>query len=116
MINGNQLKFGYGDIGVYADEMLQRIHFQNIKPPQECGSCVNTKDVKFIGDTISIDLCYNSYKELMKLLTAVESKEITTFEFEGYVFDFTNYNKKSIDVCKSKARLAISLNILALAC
>lgn len=116
MINGNQLKFGYGDIGVYANEILQQIHFHHIEPPQECGSYVNTKDVKFIGDAISIDLCYNSYKELMKLLTAVESKEITTFEFKGYVFDFTNYNKKSIEVCKSKAKLAISLNILAFAC
>ena len=116
MINGNQIKFGYGDIAVCAYEMIQEIGFQQFEPQQECGSSVNTNAVRFIGETIYIKLCYNSYQEFMKLLAAVESKEITSFEFEGYVFDFTNYNEKSIEVCKRNARLAISLNILALAC
>lgn len=37
MIDGNILKFGYGDIVVGANRMTQTISFQQFKPPSKCG-------------------------------------------------------------------------------
>ena len=40
MINGNILKFGYGDIAVGSDGLTQRMSFQQFKPPAKCGDKV----------------------------------------------------------------------------
>ena len=51
MINGNRLKFGYGDICVKSDALAQRMSFQQFKPPAKCGDQV-LDDVEYIGDEI----------------------------------------------------------------
>lgn len=99
MINGNRLKFGYGDICVRSDELTQRISFQQFKPPAKCGDSV-PEDVEYIGDEIVLELSYEDYCEFSKNIEQVSNKVITEFLFKGNVFDFTNFNEESIKVCK----------------
>ena len=47
MINGNRLKFGYGDIAVSSDGLTQRMSFQQFKPPAKCGDQISD-DVEYI--------------------------------------------------------------------
>ena len=55
MINGNRLKFGYGDIAVGSDGLTQRISFQQFKPPAKCGGNV-PEDVEYIGEEVVLQM------------------------------------------------------------
>lgn len=114
MINNNILKFGYGDIAVGVDELQQCMKFQQFKPPTECGKRVYA-DVEWIGDEIKIYLNWEEYLEFNKLLEGVRCKNISVFDFKDYIFDFTNYNEKSIQTCKKFAELSMKWYILCLA-
>lgn len=115
MIDGKRFKFGYGDISVGGDPVGREIFFQQFKPPAKCGDNVSP-DVEWIGEQISIKIDYEDYKKLGKLLDDVKSREISEFTFKDYIFDFTNYNEKSVEVCKKKLSKAVSLYFLAMAC
>ena len=106
MIDGNRLKFGYGDIGVGSDKLTQRMSFQQFKPPVKCGDRVS-KDIEYIGDKIILKISYEDYREFSKCLEQVSNRELTEFIFKGYIFDFTNYNEKSIDACKKHLKNAM---------
>lgn len=114
MINGNILKFGYGDIAVGSDGLTQRISFQQFKPPAECGGNV-PEDVEYIGEEIVLQISYDEYHEFNKQLKSVLSKEISTFGFKGYIFDFTNYNEESIKACKQRSKSAMYSYFLCMA-
>lgn len=114
MINGNILKFGYGDISVGSDGLKQRISFQQFKPPGECGGYV-PEGVKYIGEEIVLQISYDEYHEFNEQLKSVLSKEIFTFNFKGYVFDFTNYNEESVKVCKKRLDSAMYIYFLCMA-
>lgn len=98
MIDNNILKFGYGDIAV-GSSPAQLIRFQQFKPPEECGNYVSN-NVEFIGKEIIISLTYEDYRNLKDKLKEVKSRNISLFEFKGYIFNFTNYNEKSVEVCE----------------
>ena len=115
MINCNKLEFGYGDIAVGFKRHSSSLIFQNIKPPVKCGSNVNDVDVEYIGDKIIISLNFKSYKNLLKLLTEVENKIQSRFEFEEYIFDFTNYNIESINAIRYCSNEAMKFYLLAMA-
>ena len=114
MINGNRLKFGYGDICVKSDALTQRISFQQFKPPTECG-CNVPEDVKFIGNEIILEFSYEDYCEFSKKLEQVYNKETAEFIFKGYVFDFTNFNEESIKVCKKHLNGAMQYYFMCMA-
>lgn len=116
MIDGKRFKFGYGDISVGGDPDARKIFFQQFKPPAKCGDNVNPDGVEWIGEQIFIKIDYEDYVKLNQLLDDVKAREISEFTFKNYVFDFTNYNEKSVEVCKQKSRQAINLYLLALAC
>ena len=116
MIDGKRFKFGYGDISVGGDPVGRKIFFQQFKPSAKCGDNVNFNDVEWIGEQIFIEIDYKDYIKLNQLLDDVKAREISEFTFKNYVFDFTNYNEKSVEVCKQKSRQAINLYLLALAC
>ena len=106
MIDGNTLKFGYGDlcIGSLSGLMLQIIPF---KPPLEIGTACNEAfengDIETTGDPIYIKFTkLQDFKELRQKLKDVCTNKI--FEFKGYTFDFSNYNEKSVDVVKRKLK------------
>lgn len=115
MINGKRLKFGYGDISVGAIPTRREIFFQQFKPPATCGDNVSP-DVEWIGEQIFIEIDYEDYKKLGKLLDKVETRKISKFTFKKYIFDFTNYNEKSVEVCRQKSNEAMRFYILAMAC
>lgn len=114
MIEGNVFKFGYGDICVGADSTGQ-ISFQQFKPPACCGEYLYGKDIEFIGEKIIIKLSFEESNILYKYLKEVECQKITQFTFKDYIFDFTNYNKESIAVCKRKVQEAVRLLIMCIA-
>lgn len=114
MIDGNILKFGYGDIAVGSDGFAQIISFQQFKPPAECG-CNVTEDVEYIGEEIALQISYDEYREFNEQLKSVLSKEISTFNFKGYIFDFTNYNEESVKVCKKRSEIAMYSYFLCMA-
>ena len=72
--------------------------------------------MEHIGEKVIIHIDVDEYITISKLLDNVRDKEISTFEFKGYVFDFTNYNPKSVKVVAKASKLAIYYNLLALAC
>ena len=114
MINGNRLKFGYGDIVVSSDGLTQRMSFQQFKPPAECGGNV-PEDVEFIGNEIILEFSYEDYCEFSKYLEQVSDKEITDFIFKGYIFDFANFNKESVNACKKHLNGAMQYYFMCIA-
>lgn len=114
MIEGNRIKFGYGDISVGANQINRTITFQQFKPAEKCGNEV-PESVEFIGDEINLQINYADYIEFSNNLKLVQCKEIYEFSFKDYIFDFTNWNETSIKVCNDKALHAMSLYILCLA-
>lgn len=117
MIDGNRIKFGYGSVAVGCDPLTQMVTFKQIKPPCECGSIVEEGNgVEYIGEIIKIHLDISSYSFLMRKLSDIDSKKVTVFEHDGYLFDFSNYNCKSVNVLREKARNAIYLEMMAMAC
>lgn len=111
----NIIKFGYGDICVGADACGRAMIFQRFKSPINCGDTVNLESVELIGKEIVIKINAKDYREFNELLLKVETKKLDKFVFKDYIFDFTNYNEKSIEVCKEKSNEAMRLYLLALA-
>ena len=114
MINGNRLKFGYGDIAVGSDGLTQRMSFRQFKPPAKCGDQV-LDDIEYIGDEIILKFSYEDYCEFSKNIEQVSNKESTEFLFKGHVFDFTNFNEESIKVCKKHLNSAMRMYFLCMA-
>lgn len=98
MIDGNILKFGYGDIEVGSNALIQAIIFQQFQPQGECGK-EPPKNVEYIGSEIRIENSYDDYIEFHELLLDVQSRKISKFIFKGYEFNFENYNAESVNVC-----------------
>lgn len=116
MIDGKRFKFGYGDISVGGNPVTRQMIFQQFKPPIEVGADVMKHNVMWVGERILIKVSYGDYQDLCKLLSRVKSREISEFTFKDYIFDFTNYNEKSVEICKEKLSEAMSLYFLGMAC
>ena len=114
MINGNRLKFGYGDICVKSDALTQKMSFQQFKPPAKCGDMISG-DVEYIGNEIVFEISYEDYCEFGKYLEQVSNKETVEFYFKGYMFDFTNFNEESINVCKKHLNSAMRWYFMCMA-
>lgn len=112
MIDARVVKFGYGTVvvGSYYTELT----IQAIKPPQEVGGLL-TEDtqVEYIGERIKFPMS-KYYHELKEKLEAIQGP--CSITFCGYIFDFTNYNRKSIDVILSHAQSAYRNYIRLIAC
>lgn len=114
MIEGNRLKFGYGDIAVGTDELTQIMTFQQFKPPAKCGDQLSD-EMEYIGDEIILQFSYKDYCEFNKNLKRVSNKEMTEFLFKGYVFDFKILNEESIKVCKKQLSSAMQWYFMCIA-
>lgn len=110
MIKGNRILFGYGTILV--GDGYNSLTLIEIRPPQEIGeNCVN--EVEEI-QSIKITASYDSFSTLLKKLDNVkENKEI---EFQNYIFDFNEYNEKSVDVIIKQIKKSIMYSQLSFAC
>lgn len=118
MIKDKTIKFGYGTVSVGSDPILGCIIFQQIKPPQGCGTVLDPENtnVEFIGEKIDIYLNCNKQSKFINYLNDVERLKIKTFCFDGYTFDFTNLNFNSIEVCKKHSLNAIKYELMCIAC
>lgn len=114
MIKGNTLYFGSGDIAVGSNPTNQSVYFTNMKPPQKCGASITEEmeeNIEF-GEQIIIEI--NDY-DLFHVFCSV-SEENRIVKYENYIFDFTNYNKESVRVCKSHSKRALYFYQMCLAC
>lgn len=117
MIEGNTLKFGYGDIAVNTKGL--KLRFIPFKPPVEvgthCADLFKNGDIEAIGEPISIKFSdLKDFTELLKKLKDVDENKV--FEFKGYVFDFTNYNKTSVEILECGRKIIYSRYIELSAC
>jgi hypothetical protein len=95
MIDGNILKFGYGSILVSSNPSRNELEFIEIKPPVEIGS--NPSEGSFEkGKVVGFYYASDLWTLIKRLETVDEINN--TIKFRGYIFDFTNYNDKSITV------------------
>ena len=62
MIDGNILKFGYGDIAVGSSALSNIITFQQFKPVGKCGDKI-PEDVEYVGEEIAIKGVRSGYYE-----------------------------------------------------
>ena len=108
MIKGNRILFGYGTISVGVTRLSSEICFEEIKPPKEVGSVILREEVEIVKEVIITD---TSITSLIGKVT--ENNKVV--EKCGYIFDFTNYNEKSVEVFESKLR-KLQFNLLAFAC
>lgn len=92
MIANKILKFGYGDIGVSA--LGRRFYLQQMESCYECGTEHN--EATLIGKQIEMWLSYKEYCDLCEKIRLVETKEILSFSFKGYIFDFHRFDEGSI--------------------
>ena len=108
MIEGNVIKFGYGDISVGADVFTSIIRFRQVLNPLECGDTRYSMELDFTDNNVSIQINdFNEYYELSKSLNEVEKRNLLQFTFKDYIFDFSNYNEKSIIVVKRYLEMAV---------
>lgn len=116
MIEGNRLKFGYGDIAVSGNPFTQKIRFRQFKPPAICGDKLVGSDVEYVGEPVYVTLeDLDDYHALIDLLNDI-GRVAMVFVFKGITFDFIKYNSESVRVCKTKAHEAISSYMMSFAC
>jgi len=99
MIEGNVIKFGYGDIQIRT--MFDRIEFhQSIIPyPENIGKPWNP-DVPLRNGAPVRYVSQNELANVLSNLKKVESREITQFDFMDLTFDFDNFNKESVQAVR----------------
>lgn len=117
MIEGNVLKFGYGDIAVNSDDLTQSMTFRQFNSTAQCGEHVydNFDNIEYVSDKIVLKFSCKEYCEFYNNLQHILSKEISTFNFKGYVFDFTNLHEQSVNACKMHLKNAMRNYILCTA-
>lgn len=98
MIDGNVIKFGYGDLVIQKDRL--GINIQQVKKAGECGNNAYPEEVVFCGPWVKIPLTKEEYDEFMFLLDEAESGRLRVFSFKKWTFDFSNFNEESIKVCR----------------
>ena len=114
MIIDKTIKFGYGDICVGSDTLRSTLYFYGIKPPLNVGERI-TDEVEVVSEKIEFHINYDEYMYISHNLSCVKNGTIRTFYFRDYIFDFTNYNPKSVEVVERHAFQTLLLYRLALA-
>lgn len=99
----NIISFGYGDVQVYSSTFKHSIIFRGFKPPVEIGTAldelIENENIEFITEPIEIKFAtMKELNEFQKLVNKIDGKNYTQFTYRNYIFDFSNYNPKSIDV------------------
>ena len=112
MVEGNRIKFGYGDVAIGSKYMT--IIINSIKPPQEVGTKIEDKNMIQSSFSIILD-DWVDILELTNLIKLIKDHKKDSFEFKGYVFDYSNYNEASIKVLEKHLSNAISLYIMTIA-
>ena len=100
MINENRIIFGSGD--VLANCMCYGLRFIDSSESYKIGTCITSEIKKDGNDEISVaDIRITNFddlNELKKLLESVKISDTNIFEYDNHIFDFSNFNVKSVDV------------------
>lgn len=115
MIINNRIIFGHGTVLVGVSVFPAAITFCQSATAHSVGETIDA-DFEESGETISIPFDLTRDKELRQKLLQVESREIDSFSFCGYIFDFSSYNPESIRVIRGKAITALYEYLIPLAC
>ena len=110
------LYFGYGDIGVGCD--CFDLTFREFEPPIEVGTWFEDEsECKWLSEKFSIPItCYEEAKQLIELLDNVSMNGTFQFEFKGWIFNFSNWNSKSVEVVKKYVNHIKTNLLLPFAC
>ena len=118
MINESVIFFGYGDIEVLSVPGM--LIFHELSEPISIG--IHNKDLVLLKRNtlkppIFINLItFDECNKLDILLQKVERNEIDKFDFNGYTFDFSKFNRKSVYVCRKNLERLINSHCQVLAC
>lgn len=119
MIKDNRIVFGYGSVSVGG--FFNSLVFQEIEPELEIGANVNEHvnrgEAKFVGlpRTIAFQ-AYKECKDFDKLLSTVDSENVTEIEYDGLILDFENYNEKSVEIVRKHLDMVIGYFLRLMAC
>ena len=111
------ISFGSGDVCVGCSPC--GIHFQNIKPPKECGTPIyqGQEGLEFIGEMVELRIADTAdCSELEKKLTAVELKQTDYIEYRGWKLYFQPGSEVSLSILRKHFDRVKNLIILACAC
>lgn len=116
MIKGNRIEFGYGDVLVGFHAFGFRV--ENVKPPLEVGQKVTPSEFKNYDISNQIIIPLNGLEDLNELCGLIKSvtENNRIVEFNSYVFDFSNYNKKSVEVVLNVLNKPHPMWLMTLAC
>lgn len=118
-IENKILKFGYGDIAVGFDSFNYSVIFTEFEPDKEPGYSLTQEDKETLNfkeetrtEIIILsrvdDYSFTKYNQFEYFLKKVMMRDIDCFDFEGYTFDFSNYNEKSVLVCLSDLQRSVA--------
>lgn len=112
MIKGNVIEFGYGDVLVGSNPMLDIFRVTSIKPPQEIGAVIDSSEDNGVeyNETIIINVDYSL--DLYRIIKSVNENN-RVVKYKEWIFDFTNYNQTSVDVVLKHAMHAVNFMVLA---
>lgn len=114
MIIANKIIFGDGTIAVGCNIIERYISFEYINQHQEIGTKINVNDELNTMNEIRLVLNLKELIQFRNLLDNVENNKV--FEFKGYVFDFSNFNQKSVNVVISYCKDLSHWMTMAYAC
>ena len=121
MIDGNTIKFGYGDIVVTSYPELNQLRIIPITDTVEvgtslCESTWNNVDINVDGNAVifKFTTC-KEIQELEKLLFHIND-ESYVFVYKGYTFDFSKFNYLSIDAILQHLQTIRNRIMLLMAC
>ena len=111
MIKGNRIIAGYGTLAVGGYSNTNMLTIRHIQPPKEIGSDI-LDEFETLG-VVSVPIDCKSYFELKRALEEV-SAEQPIFNFGDWIFDFSQFNEKSVEVFRKQ--LDYAFNTLPFAC
>lgn len=109
------LRFGYGDISVSVDTINKTLIFRQVNPENKnIGDTIDLVESDYtdsreivILDNISIQEKIGDFLVLKAELAHVNEK-YNRFSLNGVLFDFENYNEKSVKVVADALKAALN--------
>ena len=114
-IENKVIKFGYGDVQIGFS--LNMLIFTWLKTPVEVGSPINKDmNIELLSEPIKFE--FNEIEELAKFKRLVESinENNLLFTYKDYTFDYSKYNKESINVLLNNIQRLLNVLIIPTAC
>ena len=112
MIIGKVIKFGYGDVLLGANPWYGRMTFEAIKPPLIPGQQVDRELYGQLEIGVKIDIYESDCWELHNLFKTV-NEDNKIVEYQGYTFDFSNYNQLSVNSAINRSYYTVNLTAFA---